>query len=130
MRFPATLVRPVLGALLIIGLSGLLAWMTPAWITPALAQRLFGALLGAVVVVYANAIPKALAASVRGCAAGTQAGRRFAGWVLVLGGLGYMLASLFAPIALARPVAGAVLGVALLLALARCLRKAPTTSVF
>ena len=45
-----------------------------------------------VVVVCANAIPKSLTslARLRGSPAAEQAARRFAGWSLVLGGLGYV----------------------------------------
>jgi 4-hydroxybenzoate polyprenyltransferase len=125
MNAAPTLVRPLLGAVLILAASAALRWLAPAHITPDMAQRLLGVLLGALVVVYANAIPKALA----DCTGKTrnpaqaQAARRFAGWALVLGGLGYMLASLCAPIGIARPLAASLLAAALLGALARCLTK-------
>lgn len=118
------LARPVLAAALIIAISAALAWLSPAHISTELSHRLLGVLLGAVVVIYANAVPKALASytRLRRSPAAEQAARRFAGWSLVLGGIGYMLAWLFAPIAIANLIAGVLLGVALLLAVLRYLR--------
>ena len=114
--------RSLLAAALIIAISATLSWLAPTYISRETSHRLLGALLGAVVVCYSNAIPKALASRARQrCSpAAEQAARRFAGWSLVLGGLGYMLASLLAPIAMAKLMAGAVLGTALLLAVLRC----------
>jgi alpha-beta hydrolase superfamily lysophospholipase len=62
-------------------------------------QRLFGVLLGAVVVALSNAIPKA-AGSARALAT-----RRVIGWALVLGGICYALAWLVLPLAIASDVA-------------------------
>jgi hypothetical protein len=117
------LCRAVLGALFILGAAGLIAWASPAWLDPEWAQRLAGALLGGVVVAYANAIPKALAKRMR-CAspAADQSARRFAGWALVLGGLGYMLAWLFAPLDVAGMVGGLALGLAVTCAALGCIR--------
>lgn len=117
------LCRAVLAAACILGASALLAWAAPAYLDPEWARRLAGALLGGVVVVYANAIPKALAARMR-CAspAADQAARRFAGWALVLGGLGYMLAWLAAPLHLAGMVGGLALGLAVTCAALGCIR--------
>lgn len=119
-----TLGRSILAAALLMGVSAALSWLAPAYISAELAHRLLGAMLGAMVVAYANAIPKAFAARARQrCSpAGEQAARRFAGWALVLGGLGYMLAWLLAPIQLANPIAGAALGIALLVAVLRYFR--------
>jgi hypothetical protein len=121
-RFP--LGRSLLAAGVIIAISAALSWLAPAYISTELSQRLLGALLGAVVVVYSNAIPKMLVARARlRCTpAEDQAARRFAGWSLVLGGVGYMLAWLFAPLAIAALIGGAVLAAALLMAIVRCLR--------
>ena len=100
-----------------------MAWAAPAYLDPEWARRLAGVLLGAIVVVYANAIPKALAARMR-CAspAADQAARRFAGWALVLGGLGYMLAWLAAPIGMAGMIGGLALGTAVTCAALGCIR--------
>ncbi len=116
--------RSLLAAGVIIAMSAALSWLAPAYISTELSQRLLGALLGAVVVVYSNAIPKLLVARARlHCTpAEDQAARRFAGWSMVLGGVGYMLAWLFAPIAIAALIGGAVLAAALLMAIVRCLR--------
>ncbi|BDT58306.1 hypothetical protein MasN3_18000 [Massilia varians] len=117
------LCRAVLAAACILGASSLLTWAAPAYLDPEWARRLAGVLLGAIVVVYANAIPKALAARMR-CAspAADQAARRFAGWALVLGGLGYMLAWLAAPIGVAGMVGGLALGTAVTCAALGCIR--------
>ena len=119
------LVRSLLAGVLIIATAGALSWLAPVHISAELSQRLLGALLGAVVVFHANAIPKMLMARTRlRCTpAQDQAARRFAGWSMVLGGAGYMLAWLFAPLAMAALIGGALLAAALLIALARCLRS-------
>lgn len=116
--------RALLAAALIIGISAGLAWAAPVYISSELSHRLLGALLGAVVVIYSNAIPKVLTARARRHAAPgeEQAARRFAGWILVLGGFGYMFAWLLAPITMAALAGGAILAAALLLAVVRCLR--------
>jgi len=76
------------------------------------------------VVLYSNAIPKFLPPRGRGNvpSAADQATRRFAGWSMVLGGIGYMLAWLFAPLDSAALFGGGVLAAALLIAIVRCLR--------
>ncbi|PWF49102.1 hypothetical protein C7C56_008205 [Massilia glaciei] len=115
--------RSILAAAFILGASAALAWLAPDYISAEWSQRLLGALLGAVVVAYSNAIPKILTARARAASspAADQAARRFAGWSLVLGGLGYMGASLFAPIGMASLVGAGLLGTGLLLAVLRCL---------
>ncbi|WP_426207441.1 hypothetical protein [Massilia sp. TWP1-3-3] len=116
--------RSLLAAAIIIAVSAALAWLAPVYISTELSHRLLGAMLGAVVVVYADAIPKALVARARRrcTAAQDQAARRFAGWALVLGGLGYSTAWLLAPFAMAGLIGGAVLAFALILAVLRCVR--------
>lgn len=117
------LCRAVLAAACILGASALLALAAPAYLDPEWARRLAGVLLGVVVVVYANAIPKALAARMRCASPGAdQAARRFAGWALVLGGLGYMLAWIAAPIGVAGMVGGLALGTAVTCAALGCIR--------
>ena len=110
----------------ILGVSAVLAWIAPAYISGELARRLLGVLLGAVVVLYANVIPKMLAtrARLRCPAAEDQAARRFAGWALVLGGVGYMLAWTFLPLSLAGLAGGGLLAIGLGAAIVRCLRLA------
>ncbi|SFC55814.1 hypothetical protein [Massilia yuzhufengensis] len=121
--------RALLGAAFILGAAALLAWAAPAWLDPEWARRLGGALLGAVVVVYANAIPKALVerARMRCTSPGAdQAARRFAGWALVLGGLAYMLAWLVAPLDKAGMIGGLALGAAVTWAALGCMRIGTT----
>lgn len=117
--------RALAGALFILGAAALLAWASPQHLSAEWAERLLGVLLGAVVVVYANAVPKTLArlAGTRRTPAQEQAARRFAGWSMVLGGLAYMLASLLAPLSHASAIGGGLLGLALAAALVRCLRN-------
>jgi hypothetical protein len=69
--------------------------------------RLMGMLMGSVVLVSANAIPKRLVPLARlSCdPAREQAFRRLGGWALVLGGLGYTLAYGLAPISIASTLA-------------------------
>lgn len=118
--------RALLGAGMILAVSGALRWATPEYVDAGLAQRCMGLLLGAIVVFYANVIPKSLTklASLRCAPAREQAARRFAGWALVLGGLGYMLAALFAPLGAMHVIGGALLGLALLAAVLRCVGAA------
>jgi hypothetical protein len=115
--------RALAGAAFILAASLVLRWAAPAWLGEETARRLVGVLLGLVVVVYANAIPKSLVALARlRCSpAREQAARRFAGWSLVLGGLGYIAASLLAPLASMHLVGGVILAVALAAAILRCM---------
>ena len=70
-------------------------------------QRLMGVLMGTVLIATANLIPKRLVPLARvSCdPAREQTLRRFCGRVLVLGGLGYTLAYMLAPIAIASTLA-------------------------
>jgi hypothetical protein len=113
--------RALMGAGLFLGVTALVKWASPALIDAELAQRLIGFMMGGIVVLYANAVPKQLTplALLRCDPAAEQALRRFTGKALVLGGLGYSLAWLAAPIVLANALAGAVLAVALVVALGR-----------
>lgn len=122
--------RALLGAVIILGAAAALKWAVPAYLSLEWSQRLTGALLGLVVVIYANAIPKSLTALARlRCSPqAEQAARRFAGWSLVLGGLGYMLAMLCAPLAATHLLGGGVLLVALAAALWRCFGAGSTAA--
>ena len=122
MRRALTLGHALLGAACIIGACAALKWAAPDHLSAEWAGRLSGALLGFVVVFYANVIPKSLTqlTRLRCSPAAEQAARRFAGWSLVLGGLGYMAAMLLAPLASMHLIGGALLAMALLAALLRC----------
>jgi hypothetical protein len=76
-------------------------------------QRGLGVLMGAVVIVFANVIPKQSSSRLG------MAIRRMAGWSLVLGGLGYALAWLLLPLAVAGNAALAMLLAATVFALVR-----------
>lgn len=116
-KTPSLIARSFVGAGLILAASAALSLASPEYLSEAFARRLLGALLGAVVVMYANVVPKALTPLARlRCDPSTeQALRRFSGWALVLGGLGFAAAWLFAPIANARILAILALGSAVLL---------------
>jgi len=114
--------RALACAALLLGVAGLVKLLSPAHISPEWAQRVLGALMGCVVVLYANSVPKILAplARQRCNPAVEQSLRRFCGWSLVLGGAGYVIAWLAAPIAWANLAAAISLGLALCAFLLRC----------
>lgn len=122
--------RALAGAACILAAAAALRWAAPGHFDVGTAQRLAGVLLGLVVVVYANAIPKSLVslAGLRCVPARAQAARRFAGWSLVLGGLGYIASALALPLASMHLVGGVILAVALAAAILRCLRAGPAAT--
>ena len=77
------------------------------YLDAATAVRLNGVTMGVLLVAWANTMPKMLVPLDRlACdPAREQALRRFAGWAMVLGGLGYTLAFALAPIAIAIAIA-------------------------
>jgi hypothetical protein len=115
--------NPIARGLLIAGLilvaAVALRLLSPDYLRADLASRSMGALLGMVVVIYANAVPKSLSpwVELRSGARLEQAMRRFSGWTLTLGGMTYAAMWLFAPVELANLLAGASLGLAFLLAI-------------
>ncbi|MEO8362611.1 MAG: hypothetical protein ABI672_21480 [Vicinamibacteria bacterium] len=88
--------------------------LSPEYIGPDLSHRLFGVLGGALVIFMGNAIPKNLPRRGPRHPAAEQAKRRFTGWSLTLGGLGYMLAWMLAPIEHANGIAACFLGASFL----------------
>ncbi len=84
-------------------------------------QRAQGVMIGMVLVVFANLVPKTLEplTSTRCGPSQNQAVQRFAGWTLVLAGLGYSLAWLVLPIEHARVPAMSLVAAGLVLVLAR-----------
>lgn len=125
-----SILRSLMIAGLLLGVSAALAFLSPEFISPGLAQRLLGALMGAVVVVYANAAPKALLPldQLRCAPAAEQAKRRFTGWTLTLGGAAYALAWMIAPLEHANLISASLLGAALLLVVARLVWGVPSGS--
>jgi hypothetical protein len=113
--------RGLIVAAFLIGAAYALKRLTPDPVSPALASRLVGVLMGAMVVFFANDVPKALSPLTRmRCDPATeQSIRRFTGWSLALGGLAYMLASLLAPLESAPVIAAGLLGASVLLVLVR-----------
>src|SRR5690606_12041371 len=123
-RTPARtpILRALAGAALILGATAAVALWAPAHLEAELAQRVQGVVMGLIVVVFANAAPKTLTplARLRCDPVAEQAIRRFAGWSLVLGGLGYALAWLAAPLSIANPLGITLLATGGGLALGRC----------
>ncbi|WP_426117061.1 hypothetical protein [Massilia sp. PWRC2] len=116
------LLRALLAAGILLLTAGVSKIASPAFLSADGAARLLGIAMGALVVMYANQAPKILAPLASRCsAAHTQALRRFTGWALVLGGLGYMAAWLLAPVDQAATLALALLGTAFALVLLRLL---------
>jgi hypothetical protein len=101
-----------MGAILI-GVALVLAFFRPAGMAAGDGMRVLGVLMGLMVVFYANEVPKRLP-QVTGCdPARQQSLRRFIGWTLVLGALGYAIAWIAAPIRIAPLLAILLLGAAL-----------------
>ena len=117
----ASIRRGLVIAGLLLGVAVTLRLLSPEHLSPELARRMMGVLMGAVVIVYANAVPKALLPlmQLRCDPADEQAMRRFTGWTLVLGGAGYSTAWLLAPVDNANLIAAVLLGVALILVVGR-----------
>lgn len=115
------IVRSLLVAAVILGVSAALSRLAPEYLSTDLATRLVQTMMGIVVIAYSNAIPKALTPlmQLRCTPAAEQRMRRFAGWTLTLGGVGYALSWALAPIALAPVLATVLLAGSLLLVLGR-----------
>ena len=107
----------------VIGISAALAGLQAAGLVDeGIVKRGVGAVLGLIVIAYANQMPKILVPlDEPGDPARRQGLQRFAGWTLVLGGIGYVSAFLFAPMAWAAPLAVACGVTALIIVFARCL---------
>lgn len=72
----------------------------------AVEKRAFGVLIGGVVMVIGNLLPKMRPLSTRGAdPSRATAAERFTGWLLVLAGAAYMALFLFLPLERARPIA-------------------------
>lgn len=116
---------PISRGLIIAGLllaaAAALRLLSPGHLSPELADRLLGILMGAVVVIYANAVPKAFVPllHLRCDPVAEQAMRRFAGWALAQGGAAYAVAWAIAPLSAANMIAAILLGTALLLIIVR-----------
>ena len=113
--------RALLGAALVLIIAAALRLASPEYLSPDLASRITGVLLGLVVIANANNVPKALPRRLpaRLNPAEEQSERRFVGWCLVLGGLGYATAWLLAPIDRANAIAGMLLAATLILSIGR-----------
>lgn len=114
------IVRSLTIAAVILGVTFLLVSLAPEYISTGLSHRLLGVMLGLVVIGYANAVPKALAPLMqRRNPAAEQAVRRFTGWSLLLGGVGYAMAWAIAPLEYANAIAGGILSFAVMTVIAR-----------
>jgi len=107
----------------IIAISATLAGLQGAGVIDGtIAERGIGIVLGLVVILYGNEIPKILVPMDKaGDPARKQALQRFAGWVMVLGGIGYALAFALVPIDYAAYAAVACGVLAIGIVIARCL---------
>lgn len=105
-----------------IGLSLIVVFADKAgYIGDETGKRVIQVAIGLMVVYFSNLAPKTLEPLSEGRdPARVQALQRFTGWALVLGGLGYALAWMVAPIEHAAIISMAILGSALLLVVARC----------
>lgn len=107
----------VLAGLILVVSLGLTMAVRSGWIETDTMLRAQGVMTGLVLVLCANLVPKLPERAA--CLSKKQAVQRFAGWTLVLAGLGHMLAWLVLPLDLANPVAMALVATAVLLVLAR-----------
>lgn len=115
------LTRGLIVAGLFLGAVAAIRLLSPEHLSHDLGQRLLGVMMGLVVALYANAVPKALSPLIlmRCDPAAEQAMRRFTGWSLTLGGAAYAVTWLIAPVPIAKVLSTSLLGVALLLVVAR-----------
>lgn len=120
----SAIARGLVVAGVLLGVTIMLKRLSPEHVSPDVARRALGVLLGAVVVLYANAVPKALSPlmSMRWDPAAEQAARRLTGWSLVLGGAAYAVTWLVAPLAYANVISGSLLATALLVVVVRLAR--------
>lgn len=126
----SAIARGLIVAGVLLGVSFALRLAVPDYLSPNAAHRTLGVLMGGVVIIYANAVPKALTPLIqlRCEPAAEQAMRRFTGWVLVCGGVAFSLTWAIAPLAHANVIAGSLLGTALLLVIARVALAMPSRS--
>jgi hypothetical protein len=117
----ADIARGLIVAAVLLGVSMALKLLSPEHLSAEFVDRMMGVLLGAMVVVFANAVPKALSPLLqqRCDPAAEQAMRRFTGWSLVLGGAAYAVAWVIAPLEHANVLSAGLLGAALLLVVVR-----------
>jgi uncharacterized membrane protein len=119
------ILRALGGAALILAAAlGLAFARSRNLIDETLAERLSGAVIGLLLIVTGNAIPKTRDRHAeKNCSPSrTQSLQRFAGWTFVLGGLGYTIAWLAAPIAYAGTVGMVFVAASVLLVAPRMVR--------
>jgi len=117
----AEILRALLLAALLLVAVFAVKHLAPEHLSPDVARRILAVLPGVPAVYYANVVPKYLSPiGGAGCdAAAEQGRRRFVGWTLMLGSLGYVAASALAPWSIANGLAGGLLGAAVLVVLTR-----------
>ena len=96
--------------------------LTPDHQSHELGERLLGVMMGAIVALYANAVPKILPSPSCRRLEAEQRIRRFAGWSLTLGGVGFALASAWAPFEDQRGIATSFLAACVLMVILRAAR--------
>jgi len=117
----AEIPRALLLAALLLGAVLAVKHLPPDYLSPDVARRILAVLPGVPALYYANAVPKYLGPFLGGRCdpAAEQALRRFVGWTLTLGSLGYVAASAFAPWSVANDLAAGLLGAAVLVVFTR-----------
>jgi len=113
--------RALIIAALLLGIAVVLKVLPPEYLNPELARRLLGVMIGVVVIIYANRVPKALSPLIRmRCdPAGEQAVRRFTGWSLAVGGAAFAIVWMFAPLRHANSLSGGLLCAAVMIVIVR-----------
>lgn len=116
--------RALVGAGLLLAAALALAFArSRGFMSETLSERLFGVLIGLILVVTGNAIPKKRDRHAEpNCPPSRiQRFQRFAGWTFVLGGLGYVISWVVLPLPYAGTVAMGFVAVAVLLVAPRML---------
>lgn len=103
-------------------------------IDPSLIERARNVFSGFVLLYFANMLPKLIGPAMQGKCSNAAANsmRRFSGWALAVGALGYIGAWMFAPLADASPIAHGFVGAAVILVVLRIIfgiMKAPQIKI-
>ena len=117
----SSIARALLVAGLFIAATAAIQLLSPEYVSQSVARRSLGVMLGLFVVVYANAVPKALRplAQMKCDPVAEQAKRRFVGWSITLGGAAFAAVWVLAPLESTDFLSMGVLGASVLLVVGR-----------